>query len=239
MPVYALYLESGPRRRKTMVHVPDLLGCIAYAGSSEAALAAAPNAIRTYLHYLQRHGEPVDPEATFIPYIAAHVMEGTWLGNGDPNPGFSFDFLPLEEKDLQLYLTRLGWIQRSTLDLVANLSNEQLLAEPPGKGRSIFHILAHVAGSHKEYLCMQVGNVEGMNEAFRAIKPDRATLAAALEALWQISRLRLEALTENERRQTVPHGQVAWTARRCLRRMLEHSWEHLLEISDRLGTGIN
>lgn len=29
-------------------------------------------------------------------------------------------------------------------------------------------------------------------------------------------------MTDTERRQSVPHGQVTWTARRALRRMLEH-----------------
>ena len=234
MTIYALYLESGPRRRKTMVHVPDLLGCTASGGTTEAALAATPNAILKYLQFLKRRGERADPEATFTAHIAEHVMEGLWLGNGDPTPGFSFDFHPLEAADLQLYLIRLGWFQRSTLDLVARLSNEQLVAEPQGGGRSIFQILEHVAGSHKEYLRMQVGKVPGLNEAYRAIQPDQATLPGALEAFWQISRLRLEALTESERQQSVPHGQVTWTARRCLRRMLEHSWEHLLEIAERL-----
>ena len=239
MTVYALYLESGPRRRKTMVHVPELLGCIARGETTEAALAAAPNAIRKYLTFLQRRGEPVDPEATFTANIVEHVMQGFWLGNGDPTPGFSFDFHPLEASALHLYLTRLDWIQRGTLDLVAGLSNEQLLAEPEGKGRSIFHILEHVAGSHKEYLRMQVGTLEGANEALQAIGTDRATLPVALDHLWQISRLRLEALTENERQQSVPHGQVTWTARRCLRRMLEHSWEHLLEIAERLDRQVS
>ncbi len=222
-----------------MVHVPDLLGCIVRGETSEAALAATPNAIRAYLQFLQRYGEPVDHEATFSTHIAEHVMEGHWLGNGDPTPGFSFDFQPLEVKELQHYLTRLDWIQRSTLELIAGLSTGQLVAEPLEKGRSIFHILEHVAGSHKEYLRMQVGKVDGMKEALQAIQPDRLTLPAALAALWQISRLRLEALTDSERLQTVPHGQVTWTSRRCLRRMLEHAWEHLLEINERLGTGIN
>jgi lipopolysaccharide biosynthesis protein len=33
---------------------------------------------------------------------------------------------------------------------------------------------------------------------------------------------------------SVKYGQVTWTARRALRRMLEHEWEHLLELSKRL-----
>ena len=48
---YALYLESGPRRRKTMVHVLELLGCIAQGPTTEKALAATPEAIRAYLRF--------------------------------------------------------------------------------------------------------------------------------------------------------------------------------------------
>ena len=56
---YALYLESGPQRRKTMVHALDLLGCVAVGPTTDAALAATPAAIRAYLRFLARHGEPL------------------------------------------------------------------------------------------------------------------------------------------------------------------------------------
>ena len=46
MTEYALYLESGPKHKKTMVHVLGLLGCIAQGPTTEAALEAAPQAIR-------------------------------------------------------------------------------------------------------------------------------------------------------------------------------------------------
>ena len=49
MTVYDLYLESGPRRRKTMVHVPSLLGCVATGATTEEALANTPAAIQSFL----------------------------------------------------------------------------------------------------------------------------------------------------------------------------------------------
>lgn len=79
-----LYVEFGPKRRKTMVHVPYLLGCIATGATTEETLAGAPEAIRAYLGFLSRHGEDVDPRATFETRIAQHVTEGDWLGNGSP-----------------------------------------------------------------------------------------------------------------------------------------------------------
>ena len=45
MTTYALYLESGPRRRKTMVHALDLLGCVAVGPTTEDALAATPDEV--------------------------------------------------------------------------------------------------------------------------------------------------------------------------------------------------
>jgi len=85
MVLYNLYLESGPMRKKTMVHVLDLLGCISTGPTTEAALERTPHAIREYLRFLQRHGFPIDSEAQIQTRIAEHITEGTWLGNGDPS----------------------------------------------------------------------------------------------------------------------------------------------------------
>ena len=113
MTEYGLYLESGPRQRKTMVHVLDLLGCVARGPTTEAALEATPEAIWAYVRFLQRHGDTVAPEDPFTTMVTEHVMEGVWLGNGDPTPGFTPDFQPLRTVDLKTYLRRLAWLRHS------------------------------------------------------------------------------------------------------------------------------
>ncbi len=233
---YALYLESGPRRRKTMVHVLDLLGCIAQGPTTEAALEATPQAIRTYLRFLERHGEAIHPEADFSIRITVHVMEGGWIGNGDPPQGFEPDFKPLTAADLKTHLRRLGWLQADLLELIQDVPRRKMEEEPRSGGRSIQDILKHVANTHGVYLRYLTGQVEGLSAALKAVKQTPVeALPAALSEVWQISRTRLEILTEAERRQFVPHGEVTWTARRALRRMLEHGWEHFLEISRRFA----
>ena len=109
MTTYKLYLESGPRKKRTMVHVLDLLGCIAKGSTTEEALDNTPGAIRAYLRFL-----------------------------------------------------KLDWMS-------------------------------------------QVRKVE-------------------------ISRIL--SLSEEERARTVEHWKRTWTARKVLRRMLEHEWEHLVELND-------
>src|SRR3989454_12589478 len=97
--------------KTTMVHIFDLLGCIANGPTTDAALEATPGEIREFLRFLKRHGEKVDPEKRFTTKIAAHVIEGSWIGQGDPAPGFAPDFEPLSPKDERTYLRRFQWLR--------------------------------------------------------------------------------------------------------------------------------
>jgi len=233
MTEYSLYLESGPKRKRTMVHVLDLLGCIAQGPTTEAALEATPDAIRAYLGFLQRYGEKADPLEFFTTRVVEHVTEGNWLANGDPTPGFAPDFEPLGPRELRLHLQRLDWMLAELLELVGELSEAQLLAQPE-TGRTLHHILQHMAESHGVYLRYLVGKVDGLAALLRSIEHAPAeAMAAILTELWAMSQARLRNLSDEERDLLVPHGQVTWSARRCLRRMLEHTWEHYLEIAAR------
>ena len=92
MTEYALYVESGPRWRKTMVHVLDLLGCVAQGPTTEAALEATPEAIRAYLRFLRRHSEAVEPESAFTTVVAVHVMEGRGWATATRPPASALTF---------------------------------------------------------------------------------------------------------------------------------------------------
>lgn len=235
MTEYALYLESGPKQRKTMVHVLELLGCTSQGPTTPEALAATPAAIKDFLRFLQRHGGTTDPQAAFTTRIAAHVMEGYWLGNGDPTPGFAPDFETLAEQELETYLKRMDAMLSELLRIIQNLSPDQLHDQPHNDGRTIQAILEHLAESQSVYLRMAVGKVAGLSAATKAVLNQPVNLPIALDDLWRVTRTRWKALSSAERSALLPHGQVIWSARRGLRRTLEHQWEHLREISNRLG----
>ncbi len=240
MTQYSLYVESGPRRRKTMVHVLDLLGCIAQGGTTEEALGATPKAIRAYLRFLKRHGEAAVTEETITTTVALHVTEGSWIGQGDPPAGFPPDFQPLPPGDLAVYLHRLDWLWSDLIKLVQDMPARVLVSQPEGGGRTIDAILKHAAGAQGGYLRYLVGKVDGLSAALKAVEAaDPETVPLALARLGQVCEARLEVLTEVERSQSIPHGQLTWTARRALRRMLEHAWEHLAEVSRRLGNPLD
>jgi len=232
---YALYLESGPRMKTTMVHVFDLLGCIANGATTEAALEAMPGEIREYLRFLQRHGEKVDPDASFTTKIAAHVIEGSWLGYGDPAPGFAPDFEPLTRQDEKIYRRRFQWLGEEMLSLIERMPETQLGAKP-SKGRLPRDIVTHIANAEPEYFrASGIGKPESVKDALQAIEGAQpGALGPALAHLWKLLDTQLERITPEVRPDQVQRGEKLWTARRGFRRMLEHPWEHLREIQRRL-----
>ncbi len=236
MITYNLYLESGPRQSKTMVHVLDMLGCVVAGGTTQEALDVTPDAIKAYLSFLHRHGEPVEVDVPFSTQVVEHIMEGPWLGNGNPAGGFTPDFAPLTPPQHDNYLTRLIWLHDDTLNLIRGLSIDVLIAEPPVKGRTIHHILTHLTEAEYAYLQAALGKAPGLHAAMQATKDHPEEIVGTLTGFWQISTERLQRLTAIELEQQTQRGQVLWTVRRMYRRLLEHSWEHMQEITHRVDS---
>ena len=235
MTEYALYLESGPKMKTTMVHVFDLLGCIANGPTTDAALEATPGEIRECLRFLKRHGEKVDPEKRFTTKIAAHVMEGSWIGQGDPAPGFLPDFEPLTQKDQNTHRRRFQWLGEDIISLISRMADEEF-ATKPSRGRALRDIVTHIANSEPEYFrASGIGKPEGVKEALQAIEGVAAgELGPSLADLWQLLDSQLGRITPEVRTAQVQRGEKLWTARRGFRRALEHPWEHLREVQRRL-----
>ncbi len=234
MTTYALYLESGPQKKTTMVHVTDLLGCVATGPTTEAALARTPDAIRAYLGYLARHGEKVDPRAPFAVRVAEHATTGDFLGHGSSTVMYQSDRAPLRPADQKRYLSWLAWSRADLLALVKRSDVKALRAKPAG-GRSLDGILRHVLEADKGYVYSFFGPVSEVGDPVNAALRDALDLRVALHESRRAAAARIAALTPAERRASRRRGGSTRTARRTLRRMLEHEWEHRREIAERLG----
>ncbi|MGH7481102.1 MAG: DinB family protein [Longimicrobiales bacterium] len=233
MKTYNLYLESGPRQKKTMVHVLDLLGCIAKGPTTDEALANTPDAIRAFLRFLKDHGEAVDLREKFETQIAQHIMQGQWLGNGDPYLVFEPDLQALTPKEIKVFIPRLEAMRAEVLDLVGVLSDKELAAEPKPKGRSIQFILEHMLESEHFYLS-SLGKIEGLPSAGNIIQKRQGDLFSWMIRVRQKLIERLHALTPEERILHIERWKQTWSARKAMRHMLEHEWEHLVELRERL-----
>lgn len=235
MTTYDLYLESGPKRRKTMVHAIALAGCVATGPTTEDALAATPEAIRAFLRLLARHGEPVDPAAPFETRVAEHVTEGEWLGNGSPYIVYPPDLQPISDEEIAAALRRVEWICGELADWAASQSDEQLDAAPEEHGRTARAILLHVLGAQGGSVAAALGGSTGFHALHGEAERGEVALPDALRRSAALVGERVWAATPEDRRSTTPRSSRNYTLRKALRRTAEHAWEHLAELARRPG----
>jgi predicted RNase H-like HicB family nuclease len=228
---FDVYLETGPKHRKTMTHVPDLAGTTAMGETTEVALDNTRNAIRERVAFLRRHGEKhPDPEPIEL-NVAEEDTTSSFLGFAVGVFGWDLEAIPPRELERQV-----RWAEWSREELIEAARSQPggLRSGPQGKGRTPAEILAHVAGSEGAYLKSVVGPVEGLNAAIKAIEQAPLDPWGAMAAAREILLARIRAMTPEERRAIVKGGKGRRTARRMLRRTLEHEWEHVLELQARL-----
>ncbi len=229
---FDLYLESGPQRKRTWVYVPGLPGCVAFGPTTEQAIENTTGAIRERLDFLRRHGDDLpDPEPIEL-YVAEHVIERKLLGLGQQV--LAPDREPLTQEEAARQLRWAEW-SRGELVAAARAQVLPLTETPPTGGRSAAAILSHVAGAEWSYISSTLGTVPGASAALVAIEGAGNEPWAALAAERETLMARLRSMTDAERTRLVEReGRPPRTARRMLRRMLEHEWEHVLELRARL-----
>ena len=230
-----LFLESGPRRKTTMVHVLDLLGCVATGPTTEAALAATPEAIRAYRRFLCRWGEAVDPEAPVEPRIVEHITEGAWLGNGSPYVLFGPDLLTPTPAEVERCVRRFHGLREELAGWAERQTDALLDAAPIGGGRTGRAVLLHCLGSTGGTLSAALGAAPGFSALHGAAERGQVPLAVALRRQAEMVAERLRAVPPEQWASVreLPGGRR--TPRQGLRLLLEHEWNHLAELARRPG----
>ena len=107
-------------------------------------------------------------------------------------------------------------------------SREPLTVKPAAGGRSAAAILSHVAGAEWAYVSATLGTLRGGSAAIAAIESagDAAVGGPGRRADGPDG-ARSSAMTPDELARVVERdGKPRWTARRMLRRLLEHESEH-------------
>lgn len=228
--MYGLYLESGPRRMKTMVHVLDLLGCVATGPTTEAALEGTPEAIRRYRRIMNMAGERVAVVAALKMTIVEHITEGMWIGNGSPYITFGPDLKPVTAKEIEVLLARHSVMRELLASWAESRTVKQLEAATSGS-RSARKILLHVAGSGGGYLSPVVGGVKGFSALHGAIERGDVPLPEGIRHVGTMCAEVARGTTAEQRRAVIERPTEVRTLRKALRRMLEHDFEHLVELS--------
>jgi predicted RNase H-like HicB family nuclease len=237
MTTYQLYAESGPRHRKTMVHVSALLGCVAVGATTEEAIEATPVAIRAYLAFLARHGADVDPARSIELDLVDHLTVGEFLGNGSPSLFLPADEGAMTRDEIATLRRRVGWMAEEQAQLLSGLDAAALDADP-GEGRPLRRMVLHVIGAHAAYPASLFGAVPGASAAVTAVERSEGSgseLLAATDRVRALIAARLDSLTGAELAAERVRSRARYTLRKVARRMAEHEWEHLAELARRRG----
>ena len=195
------------------------------------AIEAARAAIRERLDFLIRHGETVpDPEPMEL-VVADHVIERKVLGFGQQT--FPTDREPMTPDESSRQLRWAEWSREELID-AARAQTLPLAEKPATGGRSAAAILSHVAGAEWSYATSTLGTIGGGSAIIAAVENSAEPWdALAAERVALMARLR--AMTPAELSAVVDRGEgkPPRSARRMLRRLLEHEWEHVRELRAR------
>jgi predicted RNase H-like HicB family nuclease len=235
MTTYALYLESGPQHKTTMVHVIGLLGCVATGPTTDAALEATPDAIRAYLRLLKRTGEKVDLKTPITVRVETHFDKpGGFIGQGAPVVTVDTDLEPVTKRQIGTYLARFHTIRETMASWIERQSAKQLDAAPKGGGRPPRKMVLHVLPVGG-YLSPALGGAPGFGAIVRQAERNEMPLADALRASEQVAVNLLRPATDKQRSIVVERHDGVRTLHKAIRRTLEHDWEHLSELARREG----
>jgi predicted RNase H-like HicB family nuclease/uncharacterized damage-inducible protein DinB len=224
----AVYLEMDAGGR-CMAHVPELPGCFTRASSRDRALDLVPAAIRAYYAWLRRHGEPVPPEEVSVETKVAGELSGV----GPFDPGCTAALFPPDQGEItpgeMAYCFRLMAHSRADLlALVHDLPDEVLDWQQEG-AFSIRHLLRHV-GDAEEWYVSRIVSAETLPPEWE--RDEDLPVFKFLEMERRTALERLQQLTRTERTKVfyptcwTDHPEEPWTARKALRRFLEHEREH-------------
>lgn len=214
----------------------DLPGCRSISGSREETLALLPVAIGEYLAWLDtHHARPLNAMEPFEYDIVEEI-------NGDGGDlCFEDDRQPVGSEELERVIQYVGFAHADLAALLRPLSSTVLDWKPPATSvkidavyddvRTIRDMEAHVATALTFHL-RGVGHVTD-----RVPSPDDPK---NLQQAYEVTILRLRQLNDEERGGTAykresPRGESEWSARKALRRIINHVRFHTGEAAIRLA----
>jgi uncharacterized damage-inducible protein DinB/predicted RNase H-like HicB family nuclease len=235
MPRYEVYLEVHSDGR-TMAHVPALPGCIARGPSRQETLRLLGEAVKGHQTWLRNHGEQAPGEGILSELVLADEYPAGPFDPGSTTALLPPDLAPVEGETVARYLRLMDHARADLLTLTSQLPPEVLDWQESADMWSIARILRHVANAERWYVS-RIVPLEELGELERA---DELPLFEYLALARRVSSHRLATLTEEQRSRVVTPTAFArepepWTARKALRRYVEHELEHTRHVCEVLA----
>lgn len=235
MAKYAVYLECG-KGGLCMAHVLDLPGCFVRAANRSQALQALPEAIGAVAAWLRQHNEPAPGEAEAVLLeVAEEINDIGPFDPGDAAALFQPERASIDPKEMENAFRLMGHSRHDLLELIDGLPEEALPWQPYEQAFSIQRTLRHI-GNAEEWYVSRILPAERLpaewehDDEMPLMEFLHMQRATALDCLRRLSAEERSGVYYPTR--WTKHPGEAWTARKVLRRFLEHEREHTAQIRE-------
>lgn len=244
MNILDIYLDVATSGR-VMAHLLEPPGLGMRFESRAAMRPRLPRAVAAHLAWVRRHGESVPPARPDRYQVAEEVFVAGNFESGDDVGFYRPDAVPVTPGEIDRYLRIAGYAHQDLFQLVQELSQTALDWIRDG-GRPIRTILRHVVSAELWYMTRIIddpdlhGMPAGLAETDRRIDATE-DMVERLRIVWPAFQQWARSLTDDVRgRVTVPtwfteRTEERWSARKMLRRCIEHCREHSSSIEQILA----
>ena len=234
--VYLELREDG----QCIAHLLALPGCFVVGRDQAAAMAKLPDAVKAYAAWSAQHGEQNKFVSEPLDFAVAETVGSTGALHPDDQAAlFAPEKAPLSQSELERFLRLAAYNRADLLAAIRGLSGTMRHWRPGPNRMSIEQILRHIARADRWYVSRLWAEAEVPADWFapddeiptmRFLTGMRETAVSHLRRLSTTQRNRVFTpafRTENPTEQ--------WSARKVMRRFLEHEREHIEHIYDNLA----
>jgi len=218
----------------TGAFVPSCPGCWVFGRNQERALEKVKTAVAEWFEWTERHGEQVlEPKDFELEVSEVMKVDYNPVEAGKPEPLFWSEVPPVTKKDVARILRLIRYSREDLLKLVLNLSTECLDWHPPNKPRTIRNCLQHIAVVEPWYMSRLNINLPGRypRNLFKMLDFTRKIVVDNLKTM---PRDRMRGIFQPTK-DLSPICNL-WTARKVLRRLVDHERLHTKYIDKVLQT---
>jgi len=216
-------LEIGPHG--TGAFIPSCPGCWVFARTPERALVKEGVAVREWFEWLEKHGERVLATEDFEMEIAEMLrVNHNPVKAGKPEPIFWSEVVPINRKEIARTLRLMKYSREDLLKLVSGLNNKCLDWAPHTKPRTIRNCLRHIAYVEPWYITRLNVDLHCTypRDVFRMLDCTHNTVVDYLE---NFPREKMRGVFQPS--EDLSPMCNLWTARKVLRRLVDHEMLHM------------
>ncbi len=202
--------EGGP-----LAHIPALPGAVARGKTVEEATENLRQAVNDYLRLLKDAGEDVPRVKEGIEFQIEEVQNDTFIT----------DFNHINPPELEKLIEWLSLSRQELFDLLRNAPKDAWEWKSDDEDWTLHQIADHIADAERYY----IDRLQNWPDA----------PLAKLTAVRGVALEKLRSLSDEDRNRVTTYNQSNWTARKVIRRMLEHEREHLKQIKALLAAYSN